>query len=81
MLESKPAIINLYLQVSCLQEFNLPYNNQAAYLLPDAIKPTHCFPGQTRVRGPVLRKGSSLTKRGTYPYKSKMCILCYSLEL
>lgn len=81
MLESKPAIINLHLQVSRLHNVELPYNNQAAFLLLDAIKPTHRFPGQARVRGPVLRKGPGLTKRGTNPRESKMPVLCYGPEL
>lgn len=78
-LKSKPAIINLHLQVSHQQDLELPYNSQAAYLLLDAIKPTHCFPGQARTR--VVRKGPSLPKCSTNPLESKPPILCYSPKL
>lgn len=67
MLESEPAIINLHLQVSRLHNLELPYKNQAAYLLLDAVKPTHRFPG--------------LTKRGTNPREPKMPALRYGPEL
>lgn len=79
--QEQPAMINLHLQVSRLLHLELPCSNQAVYLLPGAIKPTHCFPGRTRVREPGLRKGPSLTKHGANPHKSKTPVLCYSPKL
>lgn len=46
--QEQPAIINLHLHVSCLLDLELPCSNQAAYLLLDAVKPTHRFPGQAK---------------------------------